>query len=139
MPTFFMPGKYEKHLTPDGRARTLAAFHLAQGNTDNLDGSEMRRDVLTALMSPSAVGYWLKMGWLEKTRKIGATQMLRLTGLGLQTCSNSLAGIAPVSAYPETVMNKRRFMSQGGPGHTKTTFPDLPEIHIDNSGTPLST
>ena len=57
MTTFFAPGNYENPLTAGGRARTIAAFHLAQGNTDTLTNAEMRRDVLNALMSPRAVGY----------------------------------------------------------------------------------
>jgi hypothetical protein len=65
MPTFFKPGRYENPLTEYGRARTIAAFHLAQGDVDVLASGEMRRDVLTALMSPRAVGYWLnEKEWL---------------------------------------------------------------------------
>lgn len=58
MPTFFAPEAHEKPLTPEGRARTIAAFDLPQGEPPELSNAEMRRDVLAALMSPSAIRYW---------------------------------------------------------------------------------
>lgn len=126
MPTYYAPGNYEQHLTPGGRARTIAAFHIAQGGADKLSTSEMRIDVLQKLMSPSAVRWWRGKEWLELSRTIGQVQMLRLTGMGLQTCSNSLSGLANVNTDADSVSNKRRLMTKGGPGHTKVAFPDLP-------------
>lgn len=52
---FLVPGKYENPLTVSGRGRTIAAFYLAQGDVNRLTDGEMRRDVLSALMSPRAV------------------------------------------------------------------------------------
>lgn len=124
--TFFVPGVYENPLTAVGRARTIAALHLAQGNTDSLSSSEMRRDVLTALMSPRAVGYWLnEKGWLEKTRKIGKIQLLRLTDKGLRTCANSLAGGSNVPTTPALVRSMREQMLLGGRDLSQKNFPPL--------------
>lgn len=124
--TFYVPGQYENPLTAIGRARTIAAFHLAQGNTDTLASSEMRRDVLTALMSPRAVSYWLnKKGWLEKTRKIGKFQLLRLTNEGLRTCANSVAGGSSVPTTPALVKTQCEKMLRGGSGLTQKNFPQL--------------
>lgn len=128
MATFFVPGSYENPLTSGGRARTIAAFHLAQGNAGMLSKAEMRRDVLAALMSPRAVGYWLNdKGWLEHVRKVGRVQLLSLTDAGLITCANSVAGGSEVPTTPELVESKRRAMLKGGSGHTAKTFPPLPE------------
>jgi len=126
MLTFYVPGKYENPLTADGRARTIAAFYLAQGNTDILSDAEMRGDVLRHLMSPRAINWWVEKQWIEESRRHGRTRMLRLTQLGLQTCSNSLAGLAAVNTTNTLVSEKRRVMSQGGPNHTSKEFGDLP-------------
>jgi hypothetical protein len=49
------------------RAMTIAALRVAQGRQENLTAQPIRRDVLTFLMSPRAVGYWLnERDWLEK-------------------------------------------------------------------------
>lgn len=128
MTTFFAPGAYENPLTAEGRARTIAAFYLAQGNPSSLSHGEMRRDVLTALMSPRAVGYWLNdKGWLEFVRKVGRVQILRLTEAGLITCANSVAGGSKVPTTNELVARKRRLMLEGGHGHTSRTFTPLKE------------
>lgn len=126
MPTLYTPGPYPQHLTPDGRARTIAAFHVAQDDVDKLTTREMRIDVLRALTSDTAVRWWIKQRWLETSRTIGNLQMLRLTILGLQTCSNSLVGLAHVNTDASTVANKRRLMTLGGPGYTRNVFSDLP-------------
>lgn len=128
MTTFFAPGTYENPLTAGGRARTIAAFHLAQGNMDTLTRAEMRRDVLNALMSPRAVGYWLNhKNWLEPVRKVGRIQLLRLTNDGLRTCANSIAGGSEVPTTPELVQTRRLQMLQGSHGHTPKTFAPLAE------------
>lgn len=124
---FYLPGNYENPLTPSGRGRTIATFHLAQGDVDTLGQGEMRRDVLNSLMSTRAVGYWLNdKSWLEKTRKIGHVQLLRLTAEGLHTCSNSLAGGSHVPTTPELVAAWRRDMLNGKPGFQFRSFPPLP-------------
>ena len=128
MTTFFAPGIYENPLTAAGRARTVAAFHLAQGNVDSLTNAEMRRDVLNALMSPRAVGYWLNdKKWLELVRKVGRVQIVRLTDAGLRTCANSIAGGSEVPTTPELVQTRRLQMLQGSHGHTPKSFTPLAE------------
>lgn len=128
MTKFFAPGTYENPLTAGGRARTIAAFHLAQGNVDALTKVEMRRDVLNALMSPRAVGYWLNdKNWLEVVRKVGRVQLVRLTNDGLRICANSIAGGSDVPTTPELVKTRRLQMLQGSPGHTEKVFPPLME------------
>ena len=128
MPTFFIPSAYENPLTAGGRARTIAALYLAQGDPSALSAAEMRRDILTALMSPTAVGYWLKQReWLELVRKVGRVQILRLTNEGLRTCANSAAGGSDTPTSPELVFAKKRVMREGGRGHTERLFPPLLE------------
>jgi hypothetical protein len=128
MPTFFAPEAYENPLTPAGHARTIAAFYLAQGEPTELSDAEMRRDVLTALMSPSAIGYWLNQRhWLERVRTVGRVQILTLTDDGLRTCANSAAGGSDTPTSRELVAEKRRLMREGGRGHTERVFPLLAE------------
>lgn len=123
---FFIPGKYENPLTESGRGRTIAAFRLAQGDVTVLTNAEMRRDVLSGLLSPSAVSYWLNnKGWLEKSKKIGSVQLLRLTDAGFLTCANSLAGGSSVPTTSEIVASKRKQMMLGGAGSKERIFADL--------------
>lgn len=127
MPTFFAPGQYENPLTEQGRARTIAALHLAQGSVDSLTDAEMRRDILNKLMSPRAVGYWLRdKEWLCFSRKVGRVELLRLTDNGLRNCANSVAGGSDVPTTPELVANRRRIMLEGGSGHQEVSFDPLP-------------
>ena len=127
MPTFFAPRQYENPLTEQGRARTIAAFYLAQGNPDHLTDAEMRRDILNKLMSPRAVGYWLnEKEWLRSIRKIGRVELLCLTDNGLQTCSSSVSRGSAVPTTPELVANRRRTMLIGGSGHDEVVFEPLP-------------
>lgn len=88
--TLFAVGQYGSPFSQDDRDRTVAALYVAQG-APSLGSDAMRRDVLNYLMSPSAVGYWLRQGWLEKSHKIGRLEYLRLTGKGASQCG-SLAG-----------------------------------------------
>ncbi|MEX5684691.1 hypothetical protein [Pseudomonas silesiensis] len=130
MPTleFFIPGDYENPLTPSGRGRTIAAFHLAQGDVEDLSKQiEMRRDILKALMSPSAVSYWIAQNWLEKVRSVGRVQILRLTATGLVTCRNSISGGGHVPTTPELVASWRSKMKLGGGSIFKSVpFDPLP-------------
>jgi hypothetical protein len=120
---FYIPGDYENPLSPSGRGRTIAAFHLAQGDVDHLGHSEMRRDVLNSILSSSAVNHWLNnTGRLEKTRKIGATQLLRLTDAGLVECNNSLNGGGNVTTTHELVETWRQRMREGAPGFDRKSF-----------------
>lgn len=125
---YFLPGDYESMLTASGRGRTIAAFHVAQGNADELSDGEMRRDVLTALMSSSAVNYWLnEKGWLQKGRKIGRVQMLKLTPTGLATCASSVSGGSSVPTTRDTVNRWRDVMLNGRKGlQTKIFLPVSP-------------
>lgn len=118
MPTLYAPGDYLRPLTAEGRARTIAAFHVAQGNGDQLTDAEMRRDVLNKLMSTSAVQYWLKdKERLRVARQVGRVQMLQLTDAGLSTCRNSVNGGSDVPTYPELIAVRRRSMAYGGSGY----------------------
>ena len=120
---FYIPGNYENPLSPSGRGRTIAAFHLAQGDADRLGETEMRRDVLNSLMSKSAVNHWLKnTARLEETRKIGHTQLLRLTDAGLVECNNSLNGGGNVTTTRELVEAWRQRMRGGAPGFERKSF-----------------
>lgn len=123
---FFIPGDYDSPLTPSGRGRTIAAFHLALGNVETLMQSDMRRDVLNDLMSKSAVNYWLNtQGWLEKSRKAGNVQLVRLTDAGLRTCANSVAGGSNVPTTKSLVDSWRKKLVQGGSGSEKKTYKAL--------------
>jgi hypothetical protein len=127
MPTFFAPRQYENPLTEQGRARTIAAFHVAQGNAAVLTSAEMRRDVLNRLMSPRAVSYWLNdKGWLNFSRKVGRVELLHLTDDGLRTCANSMAGGSDVPTTPELVSSRRNLMLHGGSGYEEAVFAALP-------------
>lgn len=89
--------------------------------------SEMRRDVLNILMSPSAVNYWLNtQGWLERTRKVGNVQLLRLTDKGVITCTNSLNGGGNVPTTPELVSLWKSQLKDGAQGFDKKSVPPLP-------------
>ena len=127
MPRFFAPTQYENPLTEQGRARTIAAFHIAQGDIVSLsEMNEMRRDVLNKLMSPRAVGYWLNdKEWLRLGRKVGKIQMLHLTADGLRTCINSAAGGSEVPTTPELIRSRTQAMLHGGYGLNETIFPEL--------------
>ncbi len=128
MPKFFAPRQYDNPLTEPGRARTIAAFHVAQGNADTLTDAEMRRDLLNKLMSPRAVGYWLNdKEWLRSSRKVGRIELLRLTDDGLRTCANSVAGGSEVPTTPELVSNRRQQMVAGGAGHDEISLPPIPD------------
>ena len=123
---FFIPGDYDSPLTASGRGRTIAAFHLALGNVETLTPSDMRRDVLNDLMSKSAVNYWLNtQGWLEKSRKAGNVQLVRLTDAGLRTCANSIAGGSNVPTTKSLVDSWRKKLVQGGSGCEKRTYKAL--------------
>ena len=123
---FFIPGNYENPLSEVGRGRTIAALRLAQGDVTVLTNAEMRRDILSTLMSPRAVSYWLNdKGWLVKSRKIGSVQLVRLTDAGLLTCASSLAGGSEVSTTTEIVAAKRKQMMLGGGGMKEKIFAAL--------------
>lgn len=127
MPTYFAPRQYENPLTEQGRARTIAAFHVAQGNSDVLTCAEMRRDVLNKLMSPRAVSYWLNdREWLAFSRKVGRVELLRLTDDGLRTCANSVMGGSEVPTTPELVASRRIQMLYGGNSLEEVIFAALP-------------
>lgn len=121
-------GQYQTPFSSNGRARTIAAIQLAQGNPPAISHAEMRRDVLTGLTSTSAVAYWLnKKAWLERTRKIGKVQLLRLTDAGYRECLTSLAG---GSAFPTTARQVavwQHRMLDATPGSARLVFKALSE------------
>lgn len=123
---FFVPGSYENPLSPSGRARTIAAFLLAQGDAGRLGQGEMRRDVLNSLMSTSAVNHWLNTtARLEKTRKVGAIQLLRLTDAGIIECTNSLNAGGNVSTTMALVNEWKEKLKNGSPNLERKTFSPL--------------
>ena len=123
--TLYSSGTYENPLTEIGRGRTIASFHIAQGS-NHLTVAEMRRDVLTFLMSPTAVGYWLRKRWIEKCGKIGRTEILRLTADGIRVCRDSLSGRAAVNTSQPIVSNWILRMQQGDSiAHISREFPSL--------------
>lgn len=127
MPKFYLPGSYTSSMH-SMRARTIAALLVAQGNPRFLTNGEMRRDVLTALMSKSAVNYWLnEKGWLEFVRQSGRVKFLRLTPDGIKVCGNSLAGGGEYPATQAEVDAIRRLMLEGGHGYTLKEFVDIKE------------
>ncbi|MGQ0699325.1 MAG: hypothetical protein ACT4PZ_13900 [Panacagrimonas sp.] len=88
---------YENPLTEIGRGRTIAAFHVAQGSDELSLDIDMRRDVLTFLMSAKAVSYWLnEKKWLKLAREEGRLKFLTLTFEGRAECRASLRGAAAV-------------------------------------------
>lgn len=128
MTTYYIPAQYENPLTPQGRGRTIGAFHIAQGNVSTLSKAEMRRDLLNKLMSERAVNYWLhSQAWLEKGRKVGKVQMLHLTDAGLITCNNSVNGGSDTPTTPEYVVSACKKMQEGGVGHQRWQLPPLSE------------
>jgi hypothetical protein len=70
------------------RAMTIAAFRVAQNNT-NLSNYMMATDLLKFLLgnSDSAIRHWVKQGRLEN-----ATAGIRLSQEGLNECHRSLEG-----------------------------------------------
>ncbi len=53
--TFHAKEKYDQPFGPQGRAMTIAGFCVAQ-NSDRISVALMRRDIVTFLLSGSAVG-----------------------------------------------------------------------------------
>tara|TARA_R110001583_G_scaffold193035_1_gene360434 strand:+ start:1851 stop:2252 length:402 start_codon:yes stop_codon:yes gene_type:complete len=124
---FYIPSKYDNPLSASGRGRTIAAFHLLQDNSDVLTkDKEMRRDILSKLMSPSAVNYWLnEKNWLEKGNKIGRVQLLKLTSKGISVCRNSASGGSDTPTTKELITNWRNKLTNGAPSLTKSIFPPV--------------
>lgn len=124
---FYLPGKYEISDHANMRARTIAAFHLLQGDVETLSiDIEMRRDILNKLMSPSAVNYWLNdKDWLQKGQKVGRIQLLKLTSKGVSVCKNSVAGGSDTPTTQEHVTNWVKKLKSGSPSFKKETFKPL--------------
>lgn len=120
-------GFCENPLTSVGRGGTIAAFHVAQSSSE-ITAAEMRRDILTFLMSPRAISYWLnEKKWLKKCKKVGRVEILQLTSEGLLTCINSLNGGADVSTSRIIVDRWVRYMCSGesGEGSIRKEFLSL--------------
>ena len=112
--TLYSAGNYDTpNIGAEGRGRTIAAFHIAQG-CDVLGDRPMRRDILRFLTSSTAVNYWLnQMHWLERCGKRDGVALLRLTAAGLRECANSLTGRAATNTTPALVDAWRRRMVTG--------------------------
>lgn len=124
--TLYSPGGYDSPESGNMRGRTIAAFHVAQSNADELTAIEMRRDVLSFLMSPKAVDYWLNTcGRLEKFGVLGRVQLLRLTDRGLRICADSIRGHGDRPTTPAAVNDFRNAMLSGRTGWESKTFPAL--------------
>lgn len=103
--TFYSVGQYNTPFTQHDRDRTVAAIYLAQG-ASKLGYGPMRRDVLTFLMSPTAVGYWLNTkGWFEKCGSVGKVQLLRLTPAGISQCGSISGPSANVRAWMQRMLH----------------------------------
>jgi hypothetical protein len=91
--TLYAKPNYDDPIGEDGSGMTIAAFHVAQ-DSDTLSSAPMRRDVLTHLMSSSAVNYWKNTKhWLESCGKHpNGKNLLRLTSTGLSTCQARVRG-----------------------------------------------
>lgn len=120
----YIPGNYDTPFSASGRARTIAAFHVLQQNTDTLSKDvRMRRVILSKLMSQRSVGYWLRgMGWLEKKEKVGKVQLLTLTAKGIAVCRNSAGGGSAQPTTKALIEQWCQRFTQGHPNFTKTTF-----------------
>lgn len=112
--TFWSMNNYENPLTAIGRGRTIAALLTAQGSDELSVDIEMRRDLLTFLMSPKAVSYWLNdKKLLQVTRKKGKLQFLKLTFEGRSECRASLQGGAAVTTTQAYVDDWKSRMRNG--------------------------
>ncbi len=95
------------------RSMTIAALRVAQGCQQNLTAQPMRRDVLTFLMSKSAVNYWLNgRHWLEKNPN--NPKWLQLTTAGLAQVINNLGGGGTLPAGESSVQDWMAQMESGG-------------------------
>ena len=72
------------------RAMTIAAFRIAQNNTQ-LSQQDMNFGLLEFLVasSSSAIGYWQREGRLQRN-----SQTCQLTPTGITECQNTLLGLA---------------------------------------------
>lgn len=97
-------GSYGKYVGSDGRARTIAAFHVAQ-NRGELNASALRADMVRYLVGSTACRYWLKVGRLESTGEHArAFPLLQLTGEGFRECANSAGGGGNIPTAPAQIV-----------------------------------
>lgn len=125
--TLYAKPNYENPIGADGSGMTIAAFHVAQ-NTDTLTSAPMRRDVLTHLMSSSAVNYWKNTKhWLEECGKHpNGKNLVRLTPSGLATCQARVRGHAATPTTPAIVRRWVNDMRTGQGAATLAKEFDLP-------------
>ena len=126
--TLYARPNYDNPIDADGSGMTIAAFYVAQ-NSETLTPAPMRRDVLTHLMSSSAVNYWKNTkGWLEACGKHpNGKNLLRLTPSGLATCQARVRGQASTPTSPAIVrkwINDMR-TGQGTATLAKEFYPPL--------------
>lgn len=125
--TLYSKRSYETPFGRDGSGRTVAAFHVALGSR-TLSGAPMRRDVLTFLMSPSAVNYWKNTkGWLEDCGKHSSGKnLLRLTSSGLAECRARVRGEAASPTSDEIVQSWIDIMRNGKAANCESKHFTLP-------------
>lgn len=125
--TLYAKPNYDDPIGKDGSGMTIAAFHVAQ-DSETLSSAPMRRDVLTHLMSSSAVNYWKNTKhWLESCGKHpNGKNLLRLTSSGLSTCQARVSGGAATPTRPEIVRKWINGMRTGQGAATEPKEFDLP-------------
>lgn len=118
---------YDNPIGSDGRGMTIAAFHIAQDN-DHLTNAAMRRDILTFLMSSSAVNYWKNnKKWLEACGKhANGKNLLRLTPTGLSVCAASINGQADTNTTQAIIDRWKERMCTGDHIASEPKAFDLP-------------
>ncbi|WP_200177057.1 hypothetical protein [Ectothiorhodospira shaposhnikovii] len=125
--TLYAKPNYDSPIGADGSGMTIAALHVAQ-DSETLSSAPMRRDVLTHLMSNSAVNYWKNTKhWLESCGKhSNGKNLLRLTSTGLSTCRARVSGGADTPTRPEIVRKWINDMRTGQGAATEPKEFDLP-------------
>lgn len=100
---------------------TLVHHFIETFNVWTLEGCAQATEHLT-----DCYGRIDAQGWLEKSSKVGAVQLLRLTDKGLNTCTNRVQGGSNVPTTRELVSAWRRRLLVGEAGWKVRTFPPLP-------------
>lgn len=117
--TVYSVGQYGHPFTQTDRNRTIAALYVTQGAA-TLGYVPMRRDMLTYLMSPSAVNYWLNTkGWFEHCGNAGKVQLLRLTPAGMSKCGTLSGPSVGVRGWMKVMLDG------SGAGSSAKTFAPL--------------
>lgn len=96
-------GPYGRTVDSEGRARTIAAFCVAQ-NSRELDGRQMRTDILKYLLGQSAFRHWTTgTGRLIRSGSAGSLKTVYFETSGLLECKNSVSGGGTVATSRDRV------------------------------------